>query len=113
MDDWYGPNGRGLAERDDVSAGMHYGYGMGWGGWLLMVIFLLLFAALVVAVVLALLRSTGGLRGSTGTGASGAAVPGAAPMGSSTAQQVLDERYARGEIEEEEYLRRRSVLRGQ
>ena len=114
MDDWYGPtgrgNGRGLTERDDVWAGMHYGYGMGWGGWLLMVIVVLLFAALVVAVVLALLRTTGGLRGSGGDASTGAA---SSPRGASTAQQVLDERYARGEIEEEEYLRRRSVLRGQ
>lgn len=108
MDDWYGPtgrgNGRGLVDRDDVWAGMHYG--MGWGGWLLMIIVVLLFAALVVAVVLALLRSSGGLRGSGGGAAS-------APRGAGSAQQVLDERYARGEIEEEEYLRRRSVLRGQ
>ncbi|HLN78521.1 MAG TPA: SHOCT domain-containing protein [Nocardioidaceae bacterium] len=112
MDDWYGPtgrgNGRGLADRDDVWAGMHYG--MGWGGWLLMVIVVLLFAALVVAIVLALLRSTGGLRGSGSAGGAGAA---STPREAGSAQQVLDERYARGEIEEEEYLRRRSVLRGQ
>ncbi len=30
--------------------------------------------------------------------------------GSSTAQQILDERYARGEIDEEEYRRRRAEL---
>jgi uncharacterized membrane protein len=29
-----------------------------------------------------------------------------------TAESVLAERYARGEIEEEEFLRRRSILRG-
>lgn len=30
--------------------------------------------------------------------------------GSSTAQQILDERYARGEIDEQEYRRRRAEL---
>jgi putative membrane protein len=35
-----------------------------------------------------------------------------APPGSaSTARQILDERYARGEIDEDEYRRRRSMLR--
>jgi putative membrane protein len=32
--------------------------------------------------------------------------------GSPSAQQMLDERYARGEIDEVEYLHRRAVLRG-
>jgi putative membrane protein len=32
--------------------------------------------------------------------------------GSASAQQMLDERYARGEIDEIEYLHRRAVLRG-
>lgn len=32
------------------------------------------------------------------------------PPGSSTAQQILDERYARGEIDDEEYRRRRAEL---
>ncbi|MGH3904108.1 MAG: SHOCT domain-containing protein [Pseudonocardiaceae bacterium] len=31
--------------------------------------------------------------------------------GSSTARQILDERYARGEIDEEDYRRRRAELR--
>lgn len=110
MDDWYDRTGRGggrgLVGRDEVWNGMHDG--IGWGGWLFMLVFLLLLVALVVGIVLVLLRSTGGLRSSTGAGASGGG-----SMASSTAQQVLDERYARGEIEEEEYLRRRSVLRGQ
>ena len=92
--------------RDDVWNGMHDG--IGWGGWLFMLIFLLLLVALVIGIVLVVLRSTGGLRSSTGAGTSAAG-----SMASSTAQQVLDERYARGEIDEEEYLRRRSVLRGQ
>jgi putative membrane protein len=87
--------------------GPGWGYmhdGVGWVGWLFMGLFLLFLVALVVGVVWLLLRST------RGAGASGGA-PGPATGGSS-AEQVLDERYARGEIEEDEYLRRRSVLRG-
>ena len=72
--------------------------GLGWGGWVFMVIAFLLLVALVVAVVIALLRmaATGPRRG-----------PGSRR---SRAEEVLDERFARGEIDEEEY-RRRAVLR--
>ena len=72
-----------------------------------MLLLLLLLAGLVVGVVLVLLRSTG-------TGRLSSAQPpesdGGAPA--SGANALLDERYARGEIEEEEYLHRRAVLRG-
>jgi len=34
----------------------------------------------------------------------------APPGNASTARQILDERYARGEIDEDEYQRRRSAL---
>ena len=75
--------------------------GIGWGGWLVTVLLLLILVALVVAVVLALVRSAGGRAGDGGASAS-----------VSPAQQLLDERYARGEIDEIEYLHRRAVLRG-
>jgi putative membrane protein len=74
---------------------------VGWGGWLVIVILLLLLAALVIAVVLALLRSLPGL----GTADAG-------PARQTEAELLLDERYARGEIDEIEYLHRRAVLRG-
>lgn len=91
---------------DDMDWGrMHDG--IGWGGWLLMALLALLLVALVVGlVVLLLVRPPGGGR------TSGAGAAGVPPTGSSTAEQLLGERYARGEIDEEEYLRRRSVLRG-
>jgi putative membrane protein len=41
-------------------------------------------------------------------GRPGASVTGSDPSGS--ARRILDERYARGEIDEEEYRRRRDVL---
>lgn len=101
MDDYprRGPGGRGWGDG--------WGYmhdGPGWAGWLFMGLFLLFLVALVVAVVVLLVRSTR-------PGGSGAGT-GAAPTGPSGAEALLEERFARGEIEEEEYLRRRSVLRG-
>jgi putative membrane protein len=103
MDDEPG-RGNGGWDRLDWN-GMHDG--LGWAGWLLMALFLMLLVALVIGIVVLLLaRSTG--RGGMTSGA------GTAPhaTGPSGAEQVLGERYARGEIDEDEYLRRRSVLRG-
>lgn len=74
---------------------------VGWGGWLVVVILLLLLTALVIAVVVALLRVPGAHAGP----APGARSP-------TEAERLLDERYARGEIDEIEYLHRRAVLRG-
>lgn len=101
MDDYpRGPGGRGW---DGGWGYMHDG--LGWVGWLFMALMMVFLVALVVTVVVLLLRSTragAGPAGGTGAGSTG---PGAA-------ERLLDERFARGEIEEEEYLRRRSVLRG-
>jgi len=84
--------------RYDEGPWMHDG--MGWGGWLLMTLFLLLLVALIVGVVIALVRASGSRSSAPAMG------------GSASAQQMLDERYARGEIDEIEYLHRRAVLRG-
>ena len=74
--------------------------GMGWGGWLVMTIVLILLVTLVVLAFLALFRAT-------------AAPGGRAELrrGRSSADELLDERFARGEIDEEEYRRRRDALR--
>jgi putative membrane protein len=96
-------NRRRWEDTDEMWDRMHDG--VGWGGWLLALLLLLVLAALVVGVVVWLVTR------SAGAGHTGGAPAGGRP-GASTAEQVLDERYARGEIEEEEYLRRRSVLRG-
>lgn len=70
---------------------------MGWGGWILMTLAMVALWALVVFVVLALFR---------GDRASDEAAPGRGdPM------QILEERFARGEINEDEYHARRGVLR--
>ena len=73
---------------------------MGWGGWLVMTIVLVLLFTLVVLAFLALFRGTSALGGR-----------GAQPRGRSSADELLDERFARGEIDEEEYRRRRDALR--
>lgn len=77
-------------------------YGNGVNGWamLLMTVSSLLFWGLVVFGIVALVRYTGR---STPVGGH------PAPQGL-TPQQVLAERFARGEIDEDEYRRRLQVL---
>jgi putative membrane protein len=76
-----------------------YGHGMGWawGGGLLMFGFWVLVAVAVVLAVRHFSRS-------------GGRPPSAGPPPS--AEQLLAERYARGEIDDEEYQRRLATLRG-
>jgi putative membrane protein len=79
-----------------------WGYGLGWGSWLIMGLSMLLFWALIILGIIALVRFLVGPRDrrhSTGSV-------------QSSAEQVLAERFARGEIDEEEYRQRREVLRG-
>jgi putative membrane protein len=85
--------------------GMHGGGG--WWGLLVMAGLLVLVIAGAVLLAVLLARSAGGAP--TGSGPTGAGQVG---PGSSPADRLLDERYARGEIDEEEYLHRRAVLRG-
>jgi putative membrane protein len=75
-----------------------YHDGMGWGGWILMTAAMVVFWALVVFAVVAIFRGT---QRSTESAADRRD-----PM------QILDERFARGEIDEDEYHARSSVLRG-
>lgn len=77
---------------------MWYG-GFGWGGWLLMSLMMVLFWGLVIFGGIALWRTVGG----TGRSPRG--------PGLSSSEQVLEKRFARGEIDAEEYARRREVLR--
>lgn len=72
--------------------------GMGWGGWLLMSVVTVAFWALVVFGIVALFR---------GTRDSGSRSP---RRDEDSAQHILDERFARGEIDAEEYHRRQQVL---
>ena len=80
-------------------------YGWGWGGWILMTLVMVAFWGLVItAVVLAIryLASGGSHHNRAGSGS----VP-----ADSRAEDVLDERYARGEIDDDEYRRRLTLIR--
>lgn len=76
-----------------------YGWGhhTGWAGWLAMWLMMLVFWGLVVAGGFWVVRATRSGRS-------------AAPTSAPSARQILDERLARGELTEEEYLRRRDLL---
>jgi putative membrane protein len=71
--------------------------GMGWGGWVAMAAMMVVFWGAIAWVIVTQIRH-GGSRSSQQGG-------GADPL------RLLDERFARGEIDEDDYQRRRSVLR--
>ena len=84
---------------------MMYGWlngGWGWAAWLAMGLMMLVFWGSIAALVIVLLRSSGHRHDG-------------APQGDSRsggdAFPILDERFARGEIDADEYTRRRDVLR--
>lgn len=68
-------------------------------GWMWIWPLLVVAGLLIIGYVL--LRLVQGTPPSAGTGAD---------PGSLAARRILDERYARGEIDEDEYLRRRALL---
>ena len=74
-----------------------YHDGVGWGGWILMTLAMVVFWALVVFAVLALFR--------------GSRDPAEPSPDHRDPNQILDERFARGEIDEDEYHARSNVLR--
>jgi putative membrane protein len=80
--------------------------GWSWEAWGGMALLMLLFWLLLIGAVVALLRIV-----RTEHSSAPATPPGGDGV-AGTAESVLAERYARGEIEEEEFLRRRSILRG-
>jgi putative membrane protein len=72
---------------------------MGWGGWVAMGFALVIFWALVITGIVLLVRSLGH-RHEVAAG----------PLGRTAAMRILDERFARGEIDADEYGRRRQLL---
>jgi putative membrane protein len=77
---------------------MHgWGMGWGWGGMWLGPLFMIAWFALLVAVIVLVVRWLGG--GSIGAASS--------PR---TPREILDERFAKGEIDREEYENRRKAL---
>lgn len=94
---------------------MHDGWmwndGWGWGGWgggswiLMAVVMVLFWAVLITAVVLAVRYLAGGAT------QHGRGIGGPQPPAGGRAEDLLAERYARGEIDEDEYRRRLTLLR--
>ncbi len=82
--------------------------GWGLGTWLLMGFGMLLFWGLVAAVIVWVVRTTGAPR-RPGYGGGVPMDKPAVPTRPS-AREILDERYARGEISDEEYRSRRDTL---
>lgn len=78
---------------------MWWNGGSGWGGWLVMSLMIVVFWAVVIAGGIALWRVLG-----PGDRESRSAEP-------PTPEQLLEERLARGEIDVDEFDRRREVLR--
>lgn len=78
-------------------------HGGGWA-WLAMSISIFLFLALLFVIALLIVRALG-------HSAPTRAEP-PVTRGGPAAEQILAERYARGEIDEEEYRRRLATLRG-
>lgn len=76
---------------------MHDWMGWGWGGMWLGPVFMIAVLALLVAAVVALVRWMGGSSGNEAGRVR-------------TAREILDERYASGEIDREEYQRRRADI---
>ncbi|MFC0457441.1 SHOCT domain-containing protein [Arthrobacter liuii] len=83
---------------------MMYGWGGDWGigAWVAMAVMMLIFWGGVVTVVVLVLR-----RPHAGTG------PSAPRPAHLDAERILSERFARGEIDEQEFTARRSALRRQ
>lgn len=80
---------------------MWFGDGVSGWGWALMAVGMVLFWGLIITGVVVLVRY---LARSEQSGGRSADRP--------TAEQVLAERFARGEIDEEEYRRRLETVRG-
>ncbi len=81
-----------------------YGWngGWGWGAWVAMGFMMVVFWGLIAAVVIVALRSSHHRHEMP---------PGAGVSAEDDALHVLDARFARGEIDAEEYTSRRDLLR--
>ena len=80
---------------------MYDGWGMGWGGWLLMTLVMIVFWAAVITAVVLVVRYVAGSGRPSGPG----------PSRPARAEDLLAERFARGEIDDDEYRQRLTLLR--
>ncbi|MFF3633585.1 SHOCT domain-containing protein [Streptomyces sp. NPDC002250] len=88
---------------------MWYDGGWGWGGWFVMTVSMVLFWAVLIVGLVALVRHLAGTRHHRQPGPQPPAGEGWGQE--RRAESLLAERFARGEIEEDEYRRRLALLR--
>lgn len=88
---------------------MWYDGGWGWGGWVVMTAFIALFWAVLIVGLVALVRYLTGARHHQQPGRHPAS--GEGEWQDRRAESLLAERFARGEIEADEYKRRLALLR--
>jgi putative membrane protein len=88
------------SDTDRYAYGPHHmmWWGGGWYGMIFGPLIMILMLAAVIAAVVLLVRWAGGRW------------PGGVPQQGRTPLDILKERYARGEIDQEEYMRRRADL---
>ncbi len=79
-----------------------YGSHGGWGGWVLMSLAMLAFWSLLIAAIVMIVKSW--------RGDEPARPGGGSPPEPDDALRVLDQRFARGEIDADEYSARRELL---
>jgi putative membrane protein len=77
--------------------------GVGWAGWILMVLMMLAFWGAIAWVAVTLIRHSGSR--------TQIPQPDAPAQRGPDSLRILEERFARGEIDEDEFRRRRDVLR--
>ena len=85
---------------------MHGWQEHGWGGgrWVVAIVLMVLFWGAVATIVIALVRTRSHPQDGR-TEASNPATP------TSNAEQILHDRFARGEIDDDEYVRRHDLLK--
>ncbi|MGW9030499.1 SHOCT domain-containing protein [Streptomyces sp. NPDC055722] len=88
---------------------MWYDGEWGWGGWFVMTAFMVLFWALVIAGIIALVRYLACAHHHQQSGPP--LSPGERRWGNQRSEDLLAERFARGEIDDDEYKRRLALLR--
>ncbi|MEV5483405.1 MULTISPECIES: SHOCT domain-containing protein [Streptomyces] len=87
---------------------MWFDGGWGWGSWFMMTLLMVVFWGLVIAAVAAVVHY---VRGAPRDGRPGPSGQQAWGWGQGHAEDLLAERFARGEIDEDEYKRRLTLLR--
>jgi putative membrane protein len=91
--------------QDSAENGGHHMWGYGWGGMIFGPIIMIVVIAAVIVLVVLLVRWLGGV----GPGAHRMVSP---PPQGTTPLQILEERFARGEIDKDEFEERRRILSG-